>query len=229
MVGDRLGFLVVAGLFGLAASACEQAPSGAAASSARSTPGLAGSGALRKGGGPRVIRSAVPKITEAAFMKSLDVELAATFAQMRTAKYRSRMHLAVDMGKRLQPRAMVNGTAKRMGVSDVSVLSLFAKSPAVREKVGARVKERAAEEGAKLKLQHEALPMVVVDDCREAAVKSLVMKEVVAGKRKLSPAEAMDSPLVRVLMGECKKAAEKQPELKCYVTAEDAAALKACK
>ncbi len=210
----RLGipFIVVA-----MSAACDQNAKGS---------GPAGSSDVRavsKGSGAEVLRSSAPKITEAAFFKALDAQLDVIFSEMRGKKYRSQMQLAFEIGARMQPQLMIRETSKRMGVTDVAVLSLFARQPEVRKKVGEHVKERVQKESEALKKTHEGLPKVVREDCREAAEKNLALKGAGDGK---AAVDRRSAPMVGALLKEC--GATEQPELVCYAEAADAAGLKAC-
>ncbi len=182
---------------------------------------------MGKPSGIDVLRSAAPKITEAQFLEALDMQLEVVFAQMSKETFRSRMHLAVVLGSRMQPQLIVRALSKTMGVSDVSILSLFARNPDVRKRVGERVKQRATADSKRLNAVHDKLPVVVEEDCREAAARRLALKEVAEGKRKPGAGDRQAAPMVGVVLKECLEA-EEQPSLQCYVKAKDEAELKAC-
>jgi hypothetical protein len=216
-----LGWVAMGLIFSVA---CDRESRGGAADSSRT-----GGVAMGKPSGLEVMHSSAPKITEAQFMGALDARLDAIVKEMRGKEYRSRMHIAADLSSRMQPKQILADVRKDMGASDVSVLSLFARQPDVRKKVGKRVERRAAEVGKELKELHESLPMVVEEDCKEAAARSLSLKEVAAGKRQASVEDRQAAPLVAAVLEECKKAAEASPELKCFVEAKTPDALKACR
>ena len=216
------------GVFGVAALllvACDsQSHAGTASATSASSGGVA-----TKGSGVTVIRSAAPKVSEAAFMQALDKQLDKIFAELRNKPYRSQLHMIATLGSRMQPQAIMRETRLAMGVSDISMLSLFAKKPGVSQRVGQHVQQRAKQESAKLKEVTKNLPKVVKEDCREGALKRLSLQQLAAGKRKATPADKANAPVVMLLMNECKTAAQSDDAFKCYVDATDEAALKLCK
>lgn len=178
--------------------------------------------------GVEVVPSSAPKITEEQFNAALDTRLHAIVLELRAKKYRSRMQLAAELGQRMQPQRIVKEVSKSMEVTDVSVLSLFARNRDMRSSVGQRVKQHAASAGETLMAASASLPMVVKQDCREAAEMRLLLMDVSAGKRQPSPDDRRTAPMVGAVIKECQTAAETEPELSCFVDAKDDAALKAC-
>jgi hypothetical protein len=212
---------------------------------------------MAKGSGVEVVTNPTEKITSEQFFKALDAELDHVFEEMRAKKFRSQMQLVFEMGKRMQPQQMIRQTSTRLGVTDVAVLSLFAREPEVRGKIGERMKERAEKESVSLKALHPNLPTVVRQDCREAAIMVVQATEAAAkaddghnhgtpsplappgapAPSSLPSAEPSHpphatnprvAPMVAAVLQECDTLGKTQPELACYVAAKDAAALKAC-
>lgn len=208
-------------------SACDKNPSAGAHPSATAVGG-AGS-PVAKGKGVTVIRSATPKVSEAAFMKALDKQLDIIFVELRNKPYRSQVQMIAILGARMQSQAIMRETRIAMGVSDVSLLSLFASTPGVSKRVGQHVQQRAKVESSKLKELTKHLSKVVADDCREAAIQRISLQALATGKRQATLADKANAPMVALLLNECKTAAEAHPEYKCYLEAADEAAIKACK
>lgn len=182
--------------------------------------------AIGRPDGVEVVRSSAPATTEEALMSAIDDRLDVTFAQIGKRSFRSKMELAATLSDKLQPRAILHDIHKTMGTTDVAVLSLFAKQPDVRARVGAHVKKRADEHTKKLEGRHGELPVVVRQDCVDAVTQKLAMQlPADAGAPRARPG-AM--PLVGAVFQECKKASETEGALKCVLEAADLDALQAC-
>ena len=221
--------LQVVGLVAAIASlpACDKQPSADANPSAAAAVGSTGS-PLAKGKGVTVIRSATPKVSEAAFMKALDKQLDKTFLELRNKSYRSQVQMIATLGARMQPQVIMRETRVAMGVSDVSVLTMFAKAPGIGKRVGQHVQQRTKAESTKLKELTKHLPKVVEVDCRDAALRRISLQALAAGKRQATLADKADAPMVALLINECKGAAEAHPKYQCFLDAADEAAVKAC-